>query len=162
MSNAYLHFDVVTGVTWWWAMTNRLIICPASELCATVYLWAHNIYSANNDDQLLLNKHFTLYCVLGHLVSTLSFSPLWGLFMYYSPGVSYYVHLISACLQEKIVGHQPYAPLPEFCVQKRRDVYRLFRETQWRQSVKTRLYNTPPPYFILWNAVTSLGENKVI
>ena len=23
-------------------------------------------------------------------------------------------------------------------------------------------YNTPPPYFILWNEVTSLGENKVI
>ena len=35
-----------------------------------------------------------------------------------------------------------------------------FCETQWRHSVKTRLYNTPPPYFILWNAVTSLGENK--
>ena len=37
-----------------------------------------------------------------------------------------------------------------------------FCETQWCLSVKTRLYNTPPPYFILWNAVTSLGENKVI
>ena len=37
-----------------------------------------------------------------------------------------------------------------------------FCETQWRHSVKTRLYKTPPPYFILWNAVTSLGENKVI
>ena len=37
-----------------------------------------------------------------------------------------------------------------------------FCETRWRQSVKTRLYNTPPPYFILWNAVTSVGENKVI
>ena len=37
-----------------------------------------------------------------------------------------------------------------------------FCETQWRHSVKTRLYNTPPLYFILWNAVTSLGENKVI
>ena len=38
----------------------------------------------------------------------------------------------------------------------------IFCEAQWRHSVKTRLYNTPPPYFILWNAVTSLGENKVI
>ena len=37
-----------------------------------------------------------------------------------------------------------------------------FCETQWRHSVKTRLYKTPTPYFILWNAVTSLGENKVI
>ena len=58
-------------------------------------------------------------------------------------------------------------------------------ETQWRHSVKKRLYNTPspilnsvkrsdvtrwkedyitppPPYLILWNAVTSLGENKAI
>ena len=24
------------------------------------------------------------------------------------------------------------------------------------------IYYPPPPYFILWNAVTSLGENKVI
>ena len=38
----------------------------------------------------------------------------------------------------------------------------LICETQWRHSVKRRLYNTPPPYFILWNAVTSLGENKGI
>ena len=60
-----------------------------------------------------------------------------------------------------------------------------FCEMQWRHSVKTRLDNTPspilhsvkrsdvtrwkqdyitppPPYFILWNAVTSLGENKII
>ena len=39
-----------------------------------------------------------------------------------------------------------------------------FCETQWRHPVKTRLYNTQSPeaYFILWNAVTSLGENKVI
>ena len=53
----------------------------------------------------------------------------------------------------------------------RTDDYRLymlhmhtceFCETQWRHSVKTRLYNTPSPYFILWNAVTALGENKVI
>ena len=30
--------------------------------------------------------------------------------------------------------------------------------TLWKQD-----YITPhPPYFILWNAVTSLGENKVI
>ena len=30
--------------------------------------------------------------------------------------------------------------------------------TRWKQG-----YITPaPPYFILWNAVTSLGENKVI
>ena len=35
-----------------------------------------------------------------------------------------------------------------------------FCETQWRHSVKTRLYNTPSSYFILWNAVTSLVENK--
>ena len=38
----------------------------------------------------------------------------------------------------------------------------IFYETQWRHSVKTRLYNTPPPYFILWNDVTSLGEKEVI
>ena len=29
---------------------------------------------------------------------------------------------------------------------------------QWKQGYIT----PPPPYFILWNAVTSLGENKVI
>ena len=38
----------------------------------------------------------------------------------------------------------------------------VFCETQWRHLMKTRSYNTPPPYFILWNAVTSLGESKVI
>ena len=31
-----------------------------------------------------------------------------------------------------------------------------FCDKQWRHSVKIRLYNTPPPYFILWNAVTSV------
>ena len=41
--------------------------------------------------------------------------------------------------------------------------YHVFCETQWRLSVKTRLYNTPPPpYFILWFSATSLGENKVM
>ena len=30
--------------------------------------------------------------------------------------------------------------------------------TRWKQGYIT----PPPPYFILWNAVTSLGENKVI
>ena len=30
--------------------------------------------------------------------------------------------------------------------------------TLWKQGYIT----PPPPYFILWNAVTSLGENKVI
>ena len=30
--------------------------------------------------------------------------------------------------------------------------------TRWKQGYKT----PPPPYFILWNSVTSLGENKVI
>ena len=36
-------------------------------------------------------------------------------------------------------------------------------ETQWRHSVKTRLYETPSPILnILWNSVTSLSENKVI
>ena len=61
----------------------------------------------------------------------------------------------------------------------------LFCETQWRHSVKARLYNIPSPMlhsvkrsdvtrwkhgyitpplscFILWNAVTSLGESTVI
>ena len=42
------------------------------------------------------------------------------------------------------------------------EITHVFCETQCRNSMKTRLYNTPPPYFILWNAVTSLGENKVI
>ena len=35
-----------------------------------------------------------------------------------------------------------------------------FCETQWRHSVKTRLYNTLPTHFFLWNAVTSLGEKQ--
>ena len=30
--------------------------------------------------------------------------------------------------------------------------------TRWKQGY----IRPPPPYFILWNAVTSLGENKVI
>ena len=35
-----------------------------------------------------------------------------------------------------------------------------FCETQWRHSMKQGYITPPPPYFILWNAVTSLGENK--
>ena len=30
--------------------------------------------------------------------------------------------------------------------------------TRWKQGYVT----PPPPYFILWNAVTSLGEKKII
>ena len=40
--------------------------------------------------------------------------------------------------------------------------YSCYDMMLWRHSVKTRLYKTPSPYFILWNAVTSLGENKII
>ena len=37
----------------------------------------------------------------------------------------------------------------------------LFCETQWRHSVKQDYITPPPPYFILWNAVTSLSETRL-
>ena len=37
-----------------------------------------------------------------------------------------------------------------------------FCETQWRNSVKTRLYKTPPPYFIVLASLVKTNEVKVI
>ena len=43
------------------------------------------------------------------------------------------------------------------------DDSKLFCKTQWLHSMRKQDYITPPPpYFILWNAVTSLGENTII
>ena len=56
-------------------------------------------------------------------------------------------------LPTKVVLHvQPYhAQISRYSL-KRSDV------TRWKQGY----IRPPPPYFILWNALTSLGENKVI
>ena len=37
-----------------------------------------------------------------------------------------------------------------------------FCETQWRHSVRTRLYKNPPPYFIVWASSVKTKEAEVI
>ena len=42
------------------------------------------------------------------------------------------------------------------------DHVQVFCETQWRQSVKTRLYKTTPAYFIVLASLVKRKEVKVI
>ena len=57
-----------------------------------------------------------------------------------------------------IVAEQNQLKCSECPVRDKRNSVQRSDVPRWKQG-----YITPPhPYFILWNAVTSLGENKVI